>query len=103
MLNTNTIMVQVLKNQNNSNELFLEWNKKEIKNIRCSSSYCTNEVEDNAYIVTKIANDKEFILPLCKDCYEITTNYENQSSGDFIDHGSVLSVEEDLLLEYKIK
>lgn len=33
----------------------------------------------------------------------MTTNYKNQSSGDFIDLGSVISIEEDLLLEYKIK
>jgi len=96
-------MVQVLKNQNNVNELFLEWNKKETKNVKCSSSYCTNDVEDNAYLVTKIANDTKFILPLCEDCYEMSTNYKNRSPGDFIDHGSVISVEKDLLLEYKIK
>ena len=97
----NTTTVQVLRNQNNSDELFIKWNIKETENIKCANSDCSNDTEDNAYIVTTLHNNKNFLLPLCYDCYKMATDYTNQSSQDSIDYGLIISIEKNLLLEYE--
>jgi len=101
MSSENRENVQVVKNQNNSNELFEKWNTKKQTNIKCSKYDCDNDVNDNAYLVTKISSiDKEFIIPLCQECYELENNTKNQSTPTFTDHGSFISVNKNLLLEY---
>jgi len=94
--------LQVIKNQNNSNELFIQWNEQNINDIQCSSFDCSNKTED-AYIVQELAsifpNPKKFITPLCKECYQREISSKNQSSSDFTDIGCFITIEESLLLE----
>ena len=95
---TKTRLVQVVKNQNNSSYLFDKWNEKNLKNIKCSNVDCTNDVKNNAYLVTPISDlNEKFILPLCQECYEKENN--SRINTDLIDMGSVISVEESLLIK----
>ena len=101
MSQKNTKMVKAVKNQNNSNELFKQWNKKNQTNIKCSNVDCFNNAGNNAYIVVPTSNfNKKYIIPLCKECYEEEDNYNINTEAGFIDYGIVISVEQDLLLEY---
>ncbi len=97
----NTIVVQVEKNQDNSKELFNQWNKENKLNVMCGKYKCNNNANNSAYIVKKLSSaNKKFILPLCKECYEIENNSKQNSSSDIQDIGSALAVEENLLIEY---
>ncbi len=99
--NTNTVLVSVKKNQNNSKELFEQWNKKKQTNIKCSRVKCSNDVDDNAYIVMKIDNmNQKFILPLCKGCYSIATNNTENNTSDIRNFGSHIPVQQNLLIEF---
>jgi len=101
MPNQDSEIVQVVKNQNNSNELFKKWNTEKQTNAKCSKYDCDNDNDGNAYIVTKISiTDKEFIIPLCQECYELENNTKNQSTTDLIDYGSIISVNKNLLVEH---
>ena len=91
--------VQVIKNQNNSNELFSKWNNKNQKNVKCSILECSNNSED-AYIVTELVNLNKFITPLCPECYKMGTDYKNQSTTTFTDFGLFVAIEESLLVKY---
>ncbi len=101
MSNKNMIIVQVEKNQNNSKELFNQWNKENKFNVRCGKYECNNDANNSAYIVKKMSSvNKKFILPLCKECYGIENNSKQNSSSDIQNFGSGLAVEENLLIEY---
>lgn len=100
MSNQDTVIVQVAKNQNNSNELFKKWNTENQTNIKCSKHDCDNYVNENAYIVTKTSNiNQEFIVPLCQECYEQENNTRNQSTSEFTNYGTIISVNQNLLVE----
>lgn len=102
MLNENTEMLQVIKNQNNSKELFCEWNTDNKTNIKCAVTHCDNDVNNNAYIVQKnIYTQRQYIVPLCIECYEKENNNKNQSTEDIRDIGTFISVNKNLLLEKK--
>ena len=94
--------LQLIKNQNNSSELFIQWNKQNMEEIQCSSFDCSNKTED-AYILQESAsvlpNPRKFITPLCKECYQRETSSKNQSSSDFTDIGGFITIKESLLLE----
>lgn len=89
--------VQVVKTENNSNELFKKWNIQNQTNVKCSISECFGSSEDSAYIVKELINSNKFITPLCTECYERQISYENQS--DFVDYGLFITIEENLLME----
>ena len=91
--------VQVIKTENNSNELFKKWNIKNQRNVKCSISECPTSSEDNAYIVIELVNLNKFITPLSIDCYKREISYKNQTRGDFIDYGTFISIKESLLME----
>ena len=98
-----TITVQVIKNQTNSSALFKEWNKKGKANIKCSKIECSNDAKNSAYIVIKPGNEnKKFILPLCEECYETEDNSIDNSTQDFTDLGSIITIEQELLVEYTV-
>jgi hypothetical protein len=100
MSNQDTVIVQVVKNQNNSNELFEKWNTGNQTNIKCSKHHCDNDVNENAYIVIKNSNmNQEFIVPLCQECYNQENNTKNQSTSEFTDFGTIISVYKNLLVE----
>jgi len=93
--------VQVVKNQNNSDELFKIWNIENQTNVKCAKYDCDNKVNENAYIVTKISDiNKKYLIPLCKECYDLENNTKNQSIPNFTNLGSSISVKNSLLFEY---
>ena len=96
MIKENRVFVQVLKNENNSNELFKIWNIKNRTNIECSVDNCKNDVNDNAYITTIVNANKKFIIPLCQECYEL---YHNKTPS-FNNFGAILGINKNLLIEY---
>jgi len=91
--------VQVVKTGNNSNELFKKWNIQNQTNVKCSISECYSSSEDNAYIVKEMINSNKFITPLCRECYEREISHENQSNLPFVDQGTFITIEENLLME----
>jgi len=93
-----TKIVQILKNQNNSNELFKKWNKKNQQNIKCSIFECPNNTEE-AYMVRELTNSNKFIIPLCKGCYKRDIGNNSQSHSPFTDHGLILTIQKSLLLK----
>lgn len=96
----NTQTIQVLKNQNNSQELFIKWNINNKMNVKCAKIDCSNNT-NKAYIVQQnIYTQKQYIIPLCEECYNYENNIKNQSKNNFIDFGSIISIDKDLLLEY---
>ena len=100
MSNQDTVIVQVVKNQNNSNALFQKWNTKNQTNIKCSKHDCYNDVNENAYIVTKTSSiNQEYIVPLCQECYEQENNTRNQSTSEFTSYGTIISVNKNLLVK----
>ena len=102
MPNENTKNVHVIKNQTNPNELFNEWNIDNRTNVKCAKDYCSNDVNNNAYIVYKIAKiERKYIVPLCRECYSQENNTRNSIVGNSINLGGLITVDEDLLLEYK--
>jgi len=97
----NSEIIQIVKNQNNSNELFKKWNTENRSDTRCSNCDCEDYVHNNAYIVTKVSSfEKKFIVPLCQACYKKENNIKDQSKPNFIDNGSIISVDKNSLLEY---
>jgi len=91
--------VQVVKTENNSNELFKKWNIHNQTNVKCSISECSGSSEDNAYIVKELINSNKFITPLCTECYEKQISHKNQSHSPFVDYGLFITIEENLLMD----
>jgi hypothetical protein len=81
--------LQIVKSEDNSNELFRKWNIQNQTNVKCSNSDCFRCSEDNAYIVKDIGNSNKFITPLCINCYE----WLIRNSSPYI------NIEENLLME----
>ena len=98
MVNNNTKMVQVLKNQNNPMEMFNQWSENHPKtNTRCSNTDCSNDANGHAYMVETLVGREKYIIPVCALCYASENSKINHSSFDFHDYGSVITVEKDLL------
>jgi len=91
--------VQVLKVENNSDELFNRWNVEYKKNIKCSVSGCLNYSGNKAFFVKGLVGFDKFITPLCIECYEGEINYENQSTYKFVDLNGYLEIEDNLLMK----
>lgn len=81
--------LQIVKSEDNSNELFRKWNIQNQTNVKCSNSDCFCCSEDNAYIVKDVGNSNKFITPLCIKCYEWLIS----NSSPYI------NIEENLLME----
>lgn len=91
--------VQVIKTEKNSKELFKKWNTQNQTNVKCSISECLTNSEENAYIVKEFTNSNKFITPLYIECYEREIGYKNQSNSTFTDHGTFITINENLLME----
>jgi hypothetical protein len=100
MLDESREIVRVLENKNNSNKLFKKWNIENKTNVKCSVDNCENDVNDNAYIVEISNIYKEFIIPLCQECYKLHYNRKNQSTSGLLTEETILGVDKNLLVEY---
>ncbi len=89
-------IIKILKDQNSLN-LFSKKDK-----VICQNSYCSNIVKD-AYLAKQLhIQNKLYLVPLCEECYNLETNRINQSKSNFTNFGSVLSIDEDKMIEFTV-
>lgn len=88
-------MIQIIKDQNHLNLLSKD-------NVICQNRYCSNIVKD-AYLAQQLlVQNKLYLVPICKECYNLETNTINQSTATFTDFGSVMSIDENKMIEFAV-
>jgi len=88
-------IIKILKDQNRLNLLLKD-------NIICQKSYCSNIVKD-AYLGKQLhIQNKLYLVALCEECYNLEMNTINQSTATFTDFGSLMSIDEDKMIEFTV-
>lgn len=88
-------IIQIIKNQNPLNLLSKD-------KVVCQNKHCSNIVKD-AYLAKQLhIQNKLYLVPLCEECYNLEINSTNQSKSNFTDFGSVMSIDEDKLIEFTV-
>ncbi|MFK5976159.1 MAG: hypothetical protein QM493_06590 [Sulfurovum sp.] len=86
---------KIIKDQNSLNLLSKD-------KVVCQNKYCSNIVKD-VYLAKQLhIQNKLYLVPLCEECYNLETNSTNQSKSNFTDFGSVMSIDEDKMIEFTV-
>ena len=88
-------IIKIIKEQNSLNLLSKD-------KVVCQNRNCSNIVKD-AYLAKQLhIQNKLYLVPLCEECYNLETNSTNQSTSNFTDFGSVMSIDEDKMIEFTV-
>jgi len=88
-------IIKIIKDQNSLNLLSKD-------KVVCQNRHCSNIVKD-AYLAKQLhIQNKLYLVPLCEECYNLETNTINQSTSTFTHFGSLMSMDEDKMIEFTV-